>query len=111
MSHESRVMSHESIAGRIAGDELDCPEFRTVDSDDALDVAFGEMLGILLELDNVVGLTPESKEQAAQFMGQRLLDNLAYAETQSIANDLSGVLQDVGKPYLVMVRVPDSRTN
>ena len=105
MSHESRVTSHEVRTAELAS-EFSYINFRTIDFDDAFDLALAMTHEVLCELEEVE-VTNDLKEQAAFCVGQYFLDGLALLETQNIAHDLSCVVGQVPKPFLIMVRTPD----
>lgn len=110
MSHESRVMSHEQRAIELA-EGFAYVKFRTIDFEDAVDVAIDKMEGVLTELVEI-DVTAELKDQAAFCVGQYFLEGLAHVETDNIVGNLADTVSVVfgGKPYLVMASVPNSRT-
>ena len=106
MSQESRVMSHEDRAMELASAFL-YKNFWTFDFDDAVDVAIDRVEGVLNDLDNV-DVTPYLKDQAAFCVGQYFLDELAVLETENIAAGIQELINELPKPYLAMVQIPNS---
>ncbi|MCA9328709.1 hypothetical protein KC959_02985 [Candidatus Saccharibacteria bacterium] len=109
MSQESVVSSHEGRAAELASG-FSYINYRTIDFDDAFDLALEESVAVLKELESV-DVTDTLKDQAAFCVGQYFLDALADCETRVIANDLKSVLDQLPKPYILMVRVPGAEVS
>lgn len=107
MSQESRVKSY--VRSAKLADALEYPNYRTVDFDDAYDLAVDRTLDVLIDLENV-DVSDALKDQAASFIGQYYLERLAFVETERIADTLIRDLGNVTGDFAVMVRIPDSRT-
>lgn len=86
-------------------DELDVPNYRTIDSEDAVDASFAPMLDTFVELIPV-DVSLELKTQAAHYVGQDFLRKLAHLETERIARDFAAITEEAGKPLLVMAKIP-----
>lgn len=82
------------------------PQYRTVDVDDALDDAYDHAVAVMNELEPVTVLTEDQKKFAAEYIGQRFLDQIAYEETTKLLKGLTQVVDGLAKPYLVMVSIP-----
>lgn len=89
--------------------DMSVPNYRTIDSEDALGACFDYAVELFAELD-LVDVSVELKEQAAHVVSQDFLDGLAFAETQKIANEIIEILERNGveKSMITMVRIPDT---
>lgn len=99
---------HELRAWELAR-ELQVPDFRTVDTDDAVEIVEDAMIDVLDELKDV-DVTQVLKEQAAHHYGQWFLDALAREETGRLAEGIAGAvstISDTDKTRLIMVQIPD----